>query len=272
MQTADRTTQFVRTSDSVIEVVREGTGPSVVLLPSLGRDSYDYDPVAAGLADHNFHVSRPQPRGIGGSEGPLEAITLHDLAADIATVIEDQDNGPAVVVGHAYGHYVARTLAADRPALVLGVIVAAAGAKNYPSTLTELAVKCADSSLPDEERLGYLHKGFFAPGNDASGWLTGWYPDIARSQLAASDATDTNEWWPVARQPILDLQAALDPFRPRETANELRDQFRDLVTVAIVPNARHALLPEAPAAVIREIPDWIQRSLSNEASGPPVER
>ena len=63
-----------------------------------------------------------------------------------------------------------------------------------------------------------FHKGFFAPGNDASGLLTGWYPDIARSQLAASDATDTNEWWPVARHPILDLQAALDPFRPRETA------------------------------------------------------
>ncbi len=118
MQTADRTTQFVRTSDSVIEVVREGTGPSVVLLPSLGPGSYD--PVAAGLADHNFHVSRPQSRGIGGSEGPLEAITLHDLAADIATVIEDQDNGPAMVVGHAYGHYVARTLAAHRPALVRG--------------------------------------------------------------------------------------------------------------------------------------------------------
>ncbi|WP_237737180.1 alpha/beta fold hydrolase [Rhodococcus sp. 21391] len=125
MQTADRTTQFVRTSDSVIEVVREGTGPSVVLLPSLGPGSYD--PVAAGLADHNFHVSRPQSRGIGGSEGPLEAITLHDLAADIATVIEDQDNGPAMVVGHAYGHYVARTLAAHRPALVRGVVVAAAG-------------------------------------------------------------------------------------------------------------------------------------------------
>lgn len=177
-----------------------------------------------------------------------------------------------MVVGHAYGHYVARTLAADRPDLVRGVVIAAAGARNYPSALTELAVKCADSSLPVEERLRYLHEGFFAPGNDAGEWLTGWYPDIARSQLAASAATNTNVWWPVVRQPILDLQAALDPFRPRETTNELRDRFRDLVTVAVVPNARHALLPEAPAAVIGEITDWIRRSLSSEAGGQPAVR
>ena len=253
-----RTTEFVHTASAVIEVVVEGIGPSVILLPSLGRESYDYDDVASGLARNGFRVSRPQPRGIGRSVGSLEDITLHDLAADVGAVIETQDNGAAVVVGHAYGHYVARMLAADRPDLVRGVVVAAAGARNYPAALTELAVKCADPSLPDAERIGYLQTGFFAPGNDPAEWLSGWYPEVSKRQLAASAATPKDEWWAVAHQPILDLQSALDPFRPRETANELRDRFGELVTVSVVPNASHALMPEAPAQVVRALTDWIR--------------
>ncbi|KAF0964666.1 alpha/beta fold hydrolase [Rhodococcus sp. T7] len=253
-----RTTEFVRTATAVIEVVVEGSGPTVILLPSLGRESYDYDDVAGGLAQNGFRVARPQPRGIGRSTGPLANITLHDLAADVGAVIEAQGNGPAVVVGHAYGHYVARMLAADRPDLVHGVVVAAAGARNYPAALTALAVKCADSSLPDAERIGYLQTGFFAPGNDPTEWLGGWYPEVSERQLAAAAATPKDEWWAVAHQPILDLQSALDPFRPRETANELRDRFGELVTVTVVPNASHALMPEAPAQVVRALTDWIR--------------
>ncbi|MFC9551918.1 alpha/beta fold hydrolase [Rhodococcus sp. NPDC056960] len=253
-----RTTEFVHTATAVIEVVVEGSGPTVILLPSLGRESYDYDEVADGLAQNGFRVARPQPRGIGRSAGSLENITLHDLAADVGAVIEALDNGAAVVVGHAFGHYVARMLAADRPDLVRGVVVAAAGARDYPATLTELAVKCSDSSLPDAERIGYLQTGFFAPGNDPTEWLTGWYPEVSKRQLAASAATPKDEWWAVARQPILDLQSALDPFRPRETANELRDRFGELVTVSVVPNASHALMPEAPAHVVRALTDWIR--------------
>ena len=136
--------------------------------------------------------------------------------------------------------------------------MAAAGARNYPAALTALAVKCSDSSLPEVERIGYLQTGFFAPGNDPAEWLTGWYPEVSKRQLAASAATPKDEWWEVAHQPILDLQSALDPFRPRETANELRDRFGELVTVTVIPNASHALMPEAPAQVVRALTDWIQ--------------
>ena len=51
------------------------------LLPSLARDSDDYDEVAEGLAAAGFRVLRPKPRGIGRSTGPMTGITLHDLRA-----------------------------------------------------------------------------------------------------------------------------------------------------------------------------------------------
>ena len=44
----------------------------------------------------------------------MTGLTLHDYAADIASVIEHEGRGPVVVVGHAYGHFVvARTLLHD---------------------------------------------------------------------------------------------------------------------------------------------------------------
>ena len=59
------------TPSIVIETIVEGQGPAVVLLPSLARDSEDYDAVADGLVRHGLRVLRPQPRGIGKSTGPL---------------------------------------------------------------------------------------------------------------------------------------------------------------------------------------------------------
>src|SRR5579884_3280596 len=120
----ERTRTLVKYDKVQIDTIAEGKGPLIVLLPSRGRDSEDYDEVAAGLAREGFRVLRPQPRGMLGSKGPLKDISLHDLARDVATVIERENDGPAVIVGHAYGNWVARMTAVDHPKLVRGVVLA----------------------------------------------------------------------------------------------------------------------------------------------------
>src|SRR3954454_21885800 len=114
----ERRTELVRYNDVQIEVVIDGRGPAVVLLPSLARDSDDYDEVAEGLAAAGFLVLRPKPRGIGRSTGPMTGISLHDLARDIAEVVKKLGGGKAIVAGHAYGNWVARMTATDHPDLV----------------------------------------------------------------------------------------------------------------------------------------------------------
>ena len=109
---------MVTRGDARLEVLTQGKGPPVVLLPSLGRGAADFDPIAERLADAGFCGLRPQPRGIGQSVGPWQGVRLEDLAADIAAVIEHDGNGPAFVVGHAFGNRVARMLATARPELV----------------------------------------------------------------------------------------------------------------------------------------------------------
>lgn len=255
---AGRTRALVPAGPAMIDTIAEGSGPLIVMLPSRGRDSEDYDEVAAALAAEGFRVLRPQPRGVHGSTGLLGGLTLHDLAADVAAVIEAQHAGPAVVVGHAYGNWVARMLAVDRPDLVRGVVLAAAAAKTYPPELSVAVTKVADPGLPEAERLRYLQGAFFAQGHDASPWLSGWFPEASRSQRDAADRTRQAEWWAGGRAPLLDLQAGDDPFKPPSSRDELRDEFGDRVTVVVVPNASHALLPEAPGAVAAAIVTWVR--------------
>jgi pimeloyl-ACP methyl ester carboxylesterase len=262
---SDRKREIVADGEVRIEVISEGAGPLVVLLPSRGRDSEDYDVVAAGIARAGYRVLRPQPRGAGRSAGPMKNLTLHDFARDIAIVIKHEGKGPAVIVGHAFGNWVARMTAVDYPQLVRGVIIVAAAAKAYPSgfagakELSEAVRKAGDPSLPDAERLKYLRMAFFAPGHDASVWLKGWHPEVDESQFAAGRATKQSEWWPGGKAPLLDLQAALDPFKPRAMMNEIKEEFGERATVVVIPNASHALIPEQPAAVTDAIVAWMRK-------------
>jgi pimeloyl-ACP methyl ester carboxylesterase len=254
----DERTRAVVAYDNVrIDVIAEGKGPLIVMLPSRGRDSEDYDVVAAGLARAGFRVLRPQPRGMLGSTGPLTGITLHDLARDVAVVIERENAGPAVLVGHAFGHFVARMLAVDHPRLVRGIVLAAAARKNIPPELSLLVSKAGDPALPQAKRLDIMQQIFFAPGHDPSIWLTGWFPEASEAQGRASRATKQSEWWGAGTAPLLDLQAEHDPFKPRAVMNELKDELGDRVTIMVVPDASHALSPEQPKAVTEAIVTWV---------------
>jgi pimeloyl-ACP methyl ester carboxylesterase len=254
--------ESVKYNGVLIEVLLWGRGPLIVMLPSGGRGAEDFAPVAELLAAEGFRVACPQPRGIGASSGPMSGISLHDLANDVAAVIRHERGAPAVVVGHAYGNWVARMTATDHPDLVRATVIAAAGIKDYPKDIADAVVRCAQPNLPEQERLASLRIAFFAPGNDPSVWLGGWYPEVMHAQHQASLATSPAEFWTAGKAPLLDLPAAADPFRPPASRQDIqRDLGADRVTVVVIPNASHSLMPEQPAATANAIAGWV-RSLS----------
>lgn len=240
-----------------IDVIVEGQGPAVVLLPSSQRDSEDFDGLAERLAAFGFKVLRPQPRGMGASAGPMNDLTLHVLAGDVATTVRQLGGGRAVLVGHAYGHFVARVTDLDHPGLVRGVVVAAGAARTFPPGVARSLAVASDPTQARDARLHGLREGFFAPGNDPTPWLEGWHPALREVYSRAGRTPAKEVWWPVSNAPILDLQGADDPWRPPATRNELKDALGDKVQVKIVPRASHALIPEQPAAVAQAIADWI---------------
>jgi pimeloyl-ACP methyl ester carboxylesterase len=245
-----------------IEVLSQGSGPVIVLLPSLGRSGEDYDSVAAMLASDGFRVLRPQPRGIGRGKGPMDGLNMHDLATDVARVIENENKGSVIVVGHAFGNFVARQIAADRPDLVRGVVIAAGSAGKVPPGSTEQPIGPeirraidgpSDMSLPESKRLEYLQIAFFAPGNDARVWLGGWNSEVHHMESHAREHTPVDDYFAAGTAPILDLQAEQDPVAPRRFSGVLKSLLGDRVTIVVIPDASHALFPEQPHAVAQAV-------------------
>jgi len=252
-----RMRELVRRENVIIEVIAEGRGPLIVMLPSLGRDSEEFDPAAKRIAAAGFRVLRPQPRGYGRTVGLMEKLTLHDLAKDVAAVIERENSGPAIIAGHAFGHFVAKMTAVDFPKLVRGVILIGAAQKTPDPEVQRSVAIATDPSQPEAERLKHLKLVFFAPGNDAGMWLTGFHANVRAAEIIARDATPQKEYYAAGNVPLLDIQGEDDPYKPPSAKNELVDEFGvKRVTVVRVPHAAHAIIVEQPQAVADAVIAW----------------
>lgn len=256
----NRQAEVVTADDVSIETFIDGDAgaPDVVVLPSYGRGVEDFDDFATRLAEAGHRVLRPQPRGIGRSSGPMTGVTIDQLGADIGHVIDRLGNGPAVILGHAYGSFVARAVATNEPEKVRAVILAAASTQAPPREINEAPFRAGDLSLPESDRLAALQLAFFAPGHDARAWLTGWYPETLAMQRSAIVGIDASHYWGAGRAPILEILAELDPFHPKEQWSDLRNQLGLRVTSVVIEGASHALFPEQGEAVVRVIDDYLE--------------
>ncbi len=245
----------IKNGDATIAYTVRGEGPLVMMIASTGRGSAEFAPLADRLVERGYRVVLPEPRGVDGSSGPLKGVSFHDFGDDFAKVIEAEGK-PAVVAGHAYGQWIAKTIAADHPQLVSGIVLLAGGAKQWPSELSDAITRINDPGSSREEKLAGLRLAFFAEGSDPTHWLEGWHPDVTWSQREARKNTPREDYWAGGTAPILDLQAGADPFRPESSRMETKDEFGERVTVTVIPGASHALPAEKPIETADAIADW----------------
>jgi pimeloyl-ACP methyl ester carboxylesterase len=253
--------EIVRADPATLQVTIRGKGEPIVFIPSRGRDVQDFDALSNRLTQAGYQVILPEPRGIGGSTGPLKDITYHDLASDVAATIESLVGRPATIIGHDFGNRIARTLASDHPRLVKQLILLSAGgmAPRSPE-MEKLTAHFWESALSQEDRLTAIRQIFFAPGNKVPlTWEEGWYFEVARAQRASDARTSLKEWWAGGSAPILVVQGTEDVVALPENAKMLAAQFPERVTLVEIPNAGHALLPEQPEQVEKAILVYLQR-------------
>jgi pimeloyl-ACP methyl ester carboxylesterase len=250
-----------RPSSGQVAFEVEGSGPNVLMIPSLGRGASDFDELGRRLVAAGFTSVRPDPRGIGRSTGPMDGLTLHDLAADAALVIEALGGQPVVVVGHAFGQRVGRTLAADRPELVKAMAMIAAGGKApMKPGAAEALMGCFRLDRPDAERMVDVKFAFFAPGNDTSIWRGGWHSEAATAQIAATRATPVEGWWNAGSStPLLVIQGLQDTVAPPENGRMMKAELGDRVELLDIDDAGHALLPEQPEKIAAAIIAFARR-------------
>ncbi|MEU6404188.1 alpha/beta hydrolase [Streptomyces sp. NPDC046985] len=248
-----RRSEIVTNEQSRIEVLVEGAGPPVALLPSYGRDgTADFDDFAGHVAADGYTVIRPQPRGAAGSTGVTSDVSLTDLGADVASALRATAHAPAVLLGHAFGNIVARVVATTWPESVHAVGLLAASGSRPPPDIAETPAIAGDVTAPEAVRLDALRRGFFAPGHDPHPWLAGWYPDVLAMEVAAAPRGDLrkNAFWNAGTARLVEVIPEFDPFKPRDQWLELREENGGRVTTRIVAGAGHALFPEEPTGVL----------------------
>jgi pimeloyl-ACP methyl ester carboxylesterase len=240
-----------------LEVIVEGEGTDVVLLASALRGAADFAQLQADLAEAGFRSIAINMRGVGQSRGPQGELTLTDLADDVATVIAATCSPPVHLVGHALGNIIARATASYRPDVARSVTVMPCGGHNISAhpvsdeVLRHFA-RCHDESLSDAERLESLGVAFFAPGNDASSWLGGWWPGAGPVSAAVMRA-DPETWWRGGTTPMLILQPVDDAMTGPAAGRESAAAIGERATYVEIPHCGHAILPEQPRRVADEI-------------------
>jgi pimeloyl-ACP methyl ester carboxylesterase len=258
-----RRSEIIDGPDGPLEVHLTGQGPSVVLIPSLGRGAHDFSGLAARLARSGYQVISPEPRGIGHSHSRLDEFTMTDLADDIARVIEAVGTTPATVVGHAFGNRVARMVATLYPELVESVVLLACGGLIPPSSEASAALRLVfDPGITPEEHIAAVGTAFFAAGNDPSVWAEGWYTDVAAAQVRADRGTPRETWWTAGRSDVLVVQPAEDVIASPENATNIVEILGPRASMITIPGAGHALLPEQPSAVAVALLTWLDRRLN----------
>jgi pimeloyl-ACP methyl ester carboxylesterase len=253
---------FAQNGEARLRVFVEGSGPAIVLLPGQGRGPRDFDNLASYLVSAGYRIIRPEPRGFGESVGPVEGVTLRDNARDVAVAMEKTSAAPAIVAGFAWGNRVARMLAVDRPELVRGVVLIAAGGKfpPKPEVLTDLRT-LQDKNLPLEKRAEAARHVLYGPKSTIS---------VADMRLdESSDATIKTQsltqpipiemWWEGGKAPMLVLQGLHDVIAPPENGRSLQQDHPERVTLVEFEDLGHAMVRERPELVGDAIVSWAKK-------------
>lgn len=100
----------------------DGDGHLVLLVPGMGDLRAGYRFLAPALREAGYRVAATDLRGHGDSDATFASYGDVETAGDIIALIE-KVGGPAVIVGNSMGAASAVLVAAERPDLVLGLVL-----------------------------------------------------------------------------------------------------------------------------------------------------
>ncbi|MEV4807512.1 alpha/beta fold hydrolase [Nonomuraea sp. NPDC049421] len=104
---------------------REEGGPDdrpLVLLHGRTADHNDWNGITQHFAGRGRHVLVPDLRGHGESEHP-GAYALHEMAGDVAALLDHLKTGSVELIGHSLGALVATRVTIARPDLVSRLVL-----------------------------------------------------------------------------------------------------------------------------------------------------
>jgi pimeloyl-ACP methyl ester carboxylesterase len=235
------------------------TGSGVLLLHGLAGTAFEWASTADWLtAGH--HVVALDQRGHGRSERRPDDVSRRAFVADAVAAIEALELAPTVLVGQSLGGQTAFLVAAERPDLVRGLVVAEASPADLePSAPERLGGLLAAWPVPFPDRNAALD--FFGRGSPrAHAWADNLVPtddglvaafdvDVMVAALEASAEACWDEWASV-RSPTLVVRAEDGDLSAEDAGRMIETLPR--ATLVTIPGGHdiHLDAPEAWRAVL----------------------
>jgi 3-oxoadipate enol-lactonase len=107
-----------------LAVTEAGEGEPILLVPGLGYAAWSFVRQIGPLSA-SARVLAMDNRGVGRSDKPPAPYSIHQMADDAFSILNERDAAPATVVGTSMGGYVALSLAQRHPEAVKSLVLAA---------------------------------------------------------------------------------------------------------------------------------------------------
>ncbi|MGX1775475.1 alpha/beta fold hydrolase [Nocardia brasiliensis] len=246
----------------------KGSGPLVVMIMGTGSPGrvWELHQVPA-LVAAGYRVCTFDNRGIAPSYEAADGMTIDQLVADTAGLIELLDEGPALVVGTSMGARVAQELALARPELVRKAVFMAGHGRldQFQKTLSlgEHELDASGVKLPAKYEAAVtavmnLSPATMAEPNSARDWLdlfefTGGpvTPGIRAQRRMDHDFERVQAYRAIA-VPCLSVGFADDRMIPPYLSREIAE---------VIPGARYQEVPDAGHFGYLEQPETVNKIL-----------
>ncbi|MUL43210.1 alpha/beta hydrolase [Streptomonospora sp. PA3] len=259
-----------RIGTSEIHYVEHGTGVPLVALHGAGVDHREIEAaMEAVLPRAGYRRIYPDLPGMGYStSGGLTG--NNDVVDLLGEFIERVAEGPALVLGHSYGAYLARGVAARRPGAVLGLALVcplAEQATTVPAPTVVRQDHDAYDDLEAEHRPGF--EDYFAVRTRATARRyrdrvvpgTRLVDEAALGRIFAGWPVDLGE--STFSPPSLIVAGRQDSAVGYADAVRLLDRY-PRAGLAVIDGAGHALLHERPGVAAALVQDWLDRATPRE--------
>ena len=244
--------------------VEHGSGVPLVALHGAGVDHREIEAAVEAVVPAGYRRIYPDLPGMGRSTA--EGLNGNDdVVRRLCDFLEHLAAGPVLLLGHSYGAYLARGVAARRPDAVLGLALlcpAAERSRDVPEHQVVHQDADAYDELEPDQRAGYdeyfvvrtaatarRYRDHVLPGTTtvdeaALGRIfTGWKVDVGTTPFAA---------------PTLIAAGRRDSFVGYADAVDLIEHY-PRATLGVVEDAGHALMHERPELLAALLVDWLRR-------------
>jgi pimeloyl-ACP methyl ester carboxylesterase len=259
-----------RIDEVLVHYVAHGSGVPLVALHGAGVDHREIEvAIEAIVPTVGYRRIYPDLPGMGrsttdGLSGNDDVVTL------LGAFVEHLGEGPVMLVGHSYGAYLARGLAARRPDVVLGLALVcpvAERSRNVPDHEVVRQDTDAYDELEPAQRAGFdeyfvvrtpatarRYRDHVVPGTTlvdeaALGRIfAGWAVEVGSGTFSA---------------PTLIVAGRRDSTVGYFDATDLLERYPH-ATLAVIESAGHALMHERPELLAALVGDWLDRAHSAE--------